>query len=101
MSAAFTPSKRDAGMLSTLHGRVGPAEAYRRWTHDKGLDSVGTYGVDVGEVQDVGLSAVDDSQVTEPDHVSIDFREVPTKGMLTQLGRKLRDAAKSRGCLHP
>jgi hypothetical protein len=101
MKTAFAPSERDAGLLSTLHGRIGAAEAYRRWTDVKGFDSIGTYGVEVGEVHNVGLGAVDDSAVVEPDHVSIDFREAPTKGRIAQLGRKLRDAAVARGCLHP
>lgn len=101
MKAAFTPSARDAGMLSTLHGRIGAVEAYRRWTGDRGFESAGTYGVEVGEVHDLGLAAVDDSGVVEPDHVSIDFRNVPSKGRIVQLGRKLRDAATTRGCLHP
>ena len=101
MGTAFTPSDRDAGLLSTLHGRIGAAEAYRRWTESWGFDSIGTYGLEVGEVHDVGLGALDDSALVEPDHISIDFRTVPTKGQIRQIGRKLRDAAVARGCLHP
>lgn len=100
MKTAFAPSDRDAGLLSTVHGRVAPAEAYRRWTQDKGLESIGTFGLEVGEVLDLSLGVLDDSAVVEPDHVSIDFRQVPSKGRVLQLGRKLRDAAVARGCLH-
>ncbi|WP_133794309.1 hypothetical protein [Actinokineospora alba] len=88
-------------MLSTLRGHVGPDEAYRRWTEEKGFKSVGTYGVTVGEVVNENLKAVDDAaEVNEPDHVSIDFSQILSKARKKQAGRILRDAAKARGCLH-
>lgn len=100
MKTAFAPSRRDDGLLSTMHGRVGPAEAYRRWIEEKRLESIGTYGVEVGEALDLQLGVLDDSAMVEPDHVSVDFRNVPSKGQVAQIGRKLRDAAVAHGCLH-
>jgi hypothetical protein len=100
-SEAFNPSARDKDLLSTLHERIGPVEAYRRWTEGKGFQSVGTYGISVGEVGEQDLQAIDDSATTEPDHVSIDYSSADSKQERKRRSRKLRDAAKARGCLHP
>lgn len=108
---AFTPTKRDAGLLSTMRERVGAAEAYCRWL-DEGRESLGTYGISVGEVDGVaidldaggtgGLRAIDDSEhVGVVDHASIDFTELPTPGKVRQAARKVREIAIQRGILHP
>lgn len=100
-SEAFKPSVRDKDMLSTLREHVGPEEAYRRWTEDKGFKSVGTYAVTVEEVTNEELRAIDDAaEMGEPDHASIDFTQIDGKGKKKQAGRMLRDAAAARGCLH-
>lgn len=99
-SEAFVPSPRDNDLLSTLRGRVGPAEAHRRWVQDRGYASIGTYAVSIGEVAACELEAVDDEATTEPDHASVDFSSLESKGKKKQTGRKLRDAAVERGCLH-
>lgn len=108
---AFNPSKRDSGLLSTLRGHIGAEEAYRRWTQDMGYQSIGTYGVSVGEVDGVfvgtppvhaGLRAYDDSdQVGVPDHASVDYNAVPSRGLRGQAARKLLKVAEGRGRLHP
>lgn len=106
---AFNPSKLDDKMLSTLRERIGPAEAYRRWTEDLGKESIGTYAVTVGEVdgtsvtnQETGqtlfLHAVADAAVRHtPDHASIIFTAL-SKGQREQAARKLREIAMRRGC---
>lgn len=110
-TGAFTPTARDAGMLSTTRGAVGASEAHRRWVGD-GHESLGTYGISVGEIDEVevdlgdeetcGLRALDDAaHVKVEDHASIDFTDVPTKGKVRQAGRKIRDVALKRGMLHP
>lgn len=99
-SEAFNPSARDKDLLSTLREHIGPVEAYRRWTEDKGFHSTGTYAVSVGEVDQQGLQAIDDSATTEPDHVSIDYSSAQGKSERKRRSRKLRDAAVARGCLH-
>lgn len=99
-SEAFVPSERDKFLLSTLRERVGAQEAYRRWTEDLKKESVGTFGITVGEIESEGLMAVDDADaIAQPDHASVDFTAVPSKGKRKQIGRRLRDAAVSRGCL--
>lgn len=111
-SAAFKPTAKDDKLLSTLHGSVGAEEAHRRWVEQPERTSAGTWGVKVGEIdgntftraadqQQVSLSALDDAeQRDEPDHVSIDFRDL-SKEQRGQAARKLKDHAIARGCLHP
>lgn len=100
-SEAFVPSEDDKDLLSTLRGRVDPAEAYRRWTEDLSHESLGTYGLAVAEVGEVGLRAIDDEVLAGvADHASIDFTLIVSKGQHKRRGRKLRDAAVERGCLH-
>jgi hypothetical protein len=96
-SEAFVPSPRDKDMLSTLRERIGPEAAYGRWV-DAGYESIGTYAVTVGEAIGAGLQIVDDEADTEPDHASIDFSALASKGQKKQTGRRLRDAAVERGC---
>jgi hypothetical protein len=110
-SAAFKPSSKDNKLLSTLHGSVGAEEAHRRWVDQPDRVSAGTWGVTVGEVdntsftrtldqQTVSLAALDDAeQRSEPDHVSIDFRNL-SKEQRGQAARKLKDHAAARGCMH-
>lgn len=99
-SVAFVPTERDEDLLSTHRQRIGPDEAYRRWTEELGHQSVGTYGIAVGEAVGIGLRALDDETPAIPDHASLDFSEVPSKGEKRQRGRKLKEFAAGRGCLH-
>jgi hypothetical protein len=99
-SEAFVPSEQDKFLLSTMREIVGPEEAHRRWTEDMEMQSVGTFGISVGEINEQGLTAVDDAEATsQPDHASVDFSSITSKGARKRIGRRLRDAAVSRGCL--
>jgi hypothetical protein len=110
---AFNPSPRDELKLSTLREHVGPEEAHRRWTQDLGKQSAGTFGVTVKEIDgteitngqtgsSARLHAIDDAAASRvPDHASVVFSALPSKGQRTQAARKLRDLAVERGCLHP
>lgn len=110
-SAAFKPSSKDNKLLSTLHGSVGAEEAHRRWVDQADRASAGTWGVTVGEVDDttftraadqqtVSLAALNDAeQRGEPDHVSIDFRDL-SKEQRGQAARKLKNHAVARTCMH-
>lgn len=109
-STAFVPQKGHEGMLSTHRERIGPEESFRRWTEDNKRDSVGTFGVSVSEARAAELEAIDDEvALGVPDHASVDFNVIPpsdgrgepSKGQMTRAGRKLRDHADQRGCLHP
>jgi hypothetical protein len=66
------------------------------------LRSVGVYSVDVAEVADVGLRAVDDSQVSDgrerpPGHAYVDYKSVLNSNQQKKRAAKLRDAAQKRG----
>ena len=99
---AFIPNPDDAGRMSTHREAIGPIEAHRRYTEDEGRVSAGTWAVTVGEVDGVGAHALDDAAVMmKPDHASIDFNPLPTRGQWKKAGRKLRDAATARTCLYP
>lgn len=76
MWAAFRPQTRDEGLLSTLRGRVGPEEAYRRYCSDPHMKSAGTWGICVGDAAGQGVACFDDGglETNPPDHASADFR---------------------------
>lgn len=98
---AFIPNPADAGRVSTHREAIGPGEAYRRHTEEEGRESAGTWAVTVSEVDGVGARALDDAAVMmKPDHASIDFNPLPTKGQWKKAARKLRDAAAARTCLY-
>lgn len=98
---AFTPSTRDAGMLSTLRGSVGAQEAHRRHVEDRELASAGTWAVTVGEVDGAGCAALDDAtDLGVVDHASVNFTNAEGPAAVKRAARKLRDAAAARGCLY-
>ena len=94
MSCAFSPSTKDQGMMSTLRARVAAREAHRRWTEDLKYESLGTWGVKVGDANALGLECLDDGQVDglPADHASVDFTSL-SRGARKVAGRKLRDLA--------
>jgi len=97
---AFLPTESHAQLLSTKRERVTPMRAHQDWI-ERGMDSAGTWGVSVAEVGDAEMHAVDDANnVTEPDHASVNFRELPSKGAAIRKARILRDLAVERGCLY-
>jgi hypothetical protein len=86
-------------MLSTYRERVGAEEAFER--HVKTLESVGTLGISVDEVDDADLTAIDDAvDVGVPDHASVDFTQYESRAQREKRGRKLRDAAVQRDWLY-
>jgi hypothetical protein len=97
MRVAFVPGKTHKGLLSTMHGRIGPQEAYRRHV-SRDLRSAGSWCVTVGDATSAGCPAIDDANEESPDHVSIDFTTKAGRGPEKQASRKLRDAAVARGC---
>ncbi|MEU9956679.1 hypothetical protein [Streptomyces sp. NPDC050982] len=66
-----------------------------------GYNSVGVFYVDVAEVHEVALRAVDDSQVDDgyrpPAHAYIDFKAVQSKGDQQKRASTLRDKAEKHG----
>lgn len=101
MWTAFGPQTRDAGMMSTLRGRVSPAEAYRRHTEGTELHSRGTWGVRVGDANDLGVACLDDGGTDDNpvDHASADFRPLQRPGRRIAMA-ELHILACQRGPLH-
>lgn len=101
--AAFAPTTRDRGMLSTLRGHVGPDEAFRRHVEENGLKSAGTWGVSVGEATTAAVPVICDDCLPDmpPDHASIDFTPHPERPLSKRLrvADQLRRAAVDRGPL--
>jgi len=98
---AFFPSPRDQGLLSTRRNRVGAEQACLDWRASS-RESVGTWGVSVGEFKGVDVAAYDDSHLPgQPaGHASADFTSYD-RAKQVQKGRKLREKAKARGRLFP
>jgi hypothetical protein len=98
-SAAFTPTRKDDGLLSVSRGSlVTPQQAWERHTRDKGLKSVGTWGVSVKESE---LPCHGDPTDDPPDdaHALIDFRGL-SRGAVERRAKLLREVAAGRGCLY-
>lgn len=63
------------------------------------LASGGTWGVSVGEVDDVGLSSFDQPLGDSPAHGFIDFDDLG-RGAIESKAKLLRARARARGCLY-
>ncbi|MGW1956721.1 hypothetical protein ACWCPI_28900 [Streptomyces sp. NPDC001920] len=79
--------------------------AHQHHTEVVGLKSIGVYCVDIAEVQEVGLNAVDDSQVDDgaerpPGHAFVDFKAAPSAKQQKRRASALRDKAEKRGWQH-
>ncbi|MFJ9088713.1 hypothetical protein ACIRL3_40525 [Streptomyces sp. NPDC102384] len=105
-SQLFSPTPKDTGELSVTRSSVVTAEAaHHHHTEVVGLKSIGVYGVDVAEVQEVGLNAVDDSRVDDgverpPGHAFVDFKAVSGVKQQKRRASALRDKAEKHGWQH-
>lgn len=101
-SSAFLPNTNDNGLLSTRHESMGAKAAFQAWI-SAGYQSVGTWGFTVGEISSLSKAvAIDDAaQLGVLYHVSVDFNNAVSEGEKKRWARKFRDAAESRGRLHP
>lgn len=99
-SSAFMAKSPHNFLLSTRREFIGAERAYREWVANH--ESVGTFGVSVGEINRVSLSAFDDSSAPgmPAGHASIDFRGI-SDSACRKRARKLRDQAVTRGRLFP
>ncbi|GAA1063528.1 hypothetical protein GCM10009574_011390 [Streptomyces asiaticus] len=101
-SQLFSPTPKDTGEVSVCRAsKVSAESSYEHHTEVLGYKSVGVYSVDVVEVEDVGLRAVDDSQVNDgderpPGHSYIDFKSA-SGNQRKKRASKLRDKAEKRG----
>lgn len=95
-SQAFRPTPKDQGLLSFDDGSLVAAEqAWRRYTVERGRQSVGVLGVLVGECASEGLRVIPDG-LPDPEHVSVDFTG-KSNGERKTISKRLRDCALGRG----
>lgn len=95
-SQAFRPTPKDQGRLSFDDGhQIAAEQAWRRFTEERGLQSVGVFGVLVGECASEGLGVIPDG-VPDPEHVSVDFTG-KSNGERKAISKRLRDHALGRG----
>jgi hypothetical protein len=101
-SQAFRPTPRDSGQLSVRRESLSAEAAFRDHCETYGLRSAGTWGINVGEVEEARTRAIDDS--AKPDtpkaHAYIDFRGL-TSSEMKKISRILMNCAHRRGRLYP
>ena len=102
-SQAFTPTPKDAGQLSVSRHKLADAqESYKRHAA-RGLETVGTWSLELSEVASVELSACedpivdDDPAVADDAHAFVDFRAI-SRSKAEKVGKRLKAFAVARGC---
>jgi hypothetical protein len=106
-SQAFRPTPKDEGRLSVARSSLTTAsEAFELYAKGRGLPSVGTWAVTVGECNEQGLKAFADpltappEKIPDPAHAIIDFTP-HSKSQAEARGMRLARKAVDRGRLHP
>lgn len=98
-SQAFFPFPKDNGKLSVYNGdQIIPAQAHAHYVRSLGFESIGVWGVTCAEVSIEGLKSEASPVENSPCHAHIDFEGRDPK-TCRKLAKKLRDAARERGCL--
>lgn len=98
-AGAFRPGSNDDGELSVAREALTTAVgAYERHTN-RGRQSMGTWGVTVGEAKAAALDTFADPQPDDEAHSFIDFDGLG-KGPVKAKSKLLRHHAVSRGCLY-
>ncbi len=100
-SQAFVPFPKDEGKLSVDDGDLTSADAaFKYFTEVLKLESIGTWGITCGEVEQSGLTSESDPLEDNPSHAVIDFSGL-TEKECRKLAKKLKAHANKRGRLHP
>lgn len=96
-SAVFAPRRADAGRLSCDDGdKITALEAWQRFSQGDRTRSAGVLAIAVLECTSLQLHVDPDGQ-PNPEHVSVVFPDVWTRGQQESVSKKLRDYAVSRG----
>jgi hypothetical protein len=99
-NGAFRPGSNDEGELSVARESLTTAEeAFVRHTQGRGLQSVGTWGLSVGEVIAVELNTIPNPLPEDPAHSFVDFRGLSRRQCEVK-SKLLRRHAVDRGCLY-
>lgn len=96
-SQAFTPTPKDAGLLSVYDGKqIAPEPSFVHYTTVLLLTAVGTVSVTASEVIAVGLPwRLDPEPFRE--HAVIDYTGLPTPGKIKAKAQALAERARQRG----
>lgn len=99
-SQAFFPFPKDDGKLSVYDGdQINPGESHRHYLSVMQKESVGVWGVSVGEAATEGLPSQNSPLPNSPAHAHIDF-EARDEKLCRKLAKRLKAAALVRGCLY-
>ena len=108
-SQAFGPTPKDKDKLSVDDASLVSAEgSWRHFTEKLGLQSVGTWAVSLGEVEETSDLTVtaspkvlaEDPAKDNPAHCDVDFSQVSSKGQKKRKAQHLAIKATARGCLY-
>ena len=95
-SQAFSPTPKDAGLLSVYDGKlIAPEPSFVHYTTVQKLAAVGTVTVSAYEVAAVGLPWKPDTEPF-PEHAVIDFTSLPTPGKIKAKAQALAEKARQR-----
>lgn len=96
-SQAFSPTLKDAGLLSVYDGKQIAAEpSFIHYTTVQKLVAFGTVSVTADEVAAVGLSWRLDPEPF-PEHAVVDYTGLPTPGKIKAKAQALAERARQRG----
>lgn len=96
-SQAFSPTPKDAGLLSVYDGNQIAAEpSFIHYTTVQKLAAVGAVTVTAGEVVAIGLPWRLDPEPF-PEHAVIDYTGLPTAGKVKAKAQALAERARQRG----
>ncbi len=96
-SQAFTPTPKDERRLSVYNGdQITPGASWDHFTGELGFESFGVLAVTVQECQDAETTVTPDP-VPYPEHVVIDFTELPSNSKVRAVGQQLTKRANERG----
>lgn len=96
-SQAFSPTPKDAGLLSVYDGeQIGAEASFLHYTTVQNLSAVGTVSITTDEASEVGMPWRLDPQPF-PEHAIIDFTGLLTSGKIKAKAQALAERARKRG----
>lgn len=96
-SQAFSPTPKDAGLLSVYDGmQMTPEASFAHYTSVLGLAAVGTVSVSTDEVVAIGLAWRPDPEPF-PEHSVIDFTTLASAAKVKAKAQALAERARRRG----
>ena len=96
-SQAFSPTPKDAGLLSVYDGKkIAPEPSFIHYTTVQRLAAAGSVSVTTDEVASVGLPWRPDPEPF-PEHAVIDYSALPTLGKAKAKAQALAERARQRG----